>query len=213
MTNKDVNDKYQTNNHHNVDSPVNFKDDPCDKVLSPSEDEKKQYYDGRQPGQWNTVYCIKSWKFIIAESIYVSILLIFAFILCFFTWTAHLNNFISVSSNRYISIVPFIYCFSSGLIGGTLFAIKWLYHSVARQKWHIDRILWRIFTPWISGVFALVMYILMKSGLFSAFDGNAISDGYIAFSIGFLVGYFSDSAMSKFREIANTLFGQANSQR
>lgn len=199
----------KSNKIHDIHTPVDINEEQL--LATPSKSEIEKHYDGKKPGDWKTVYCGKSWAFIVIESIYVSFLLIGAFALCFQTWNLNFNNTLLLTDSKYATLSPFIYCFSAGIIGGTLFAIKWLYHCVARQKWHIDRILWRIFTPWISGVFALVMYVLMKSGLFSAFDGDAISNGYTAFSIGFLVGYFSDSAMSKFREIADTLFGKSSS--
>lgn len=195
---------------HSIDTPVDINEG--NETPEPSNKEIDKYYDGKKPGEWNTVYCKTSWSYITVEALYVSVLLFSSFVLCYKTWNGQLNSsYLNLSLEKYNTLTLFIYCFSAGIIGGTLFAIKWLYHCVARKKWHIDRILWRIFTPWISGVFALVMYILMKSGLFSAFDASAISNSYIAFSIGFLVGYFSDSAMSKFREIADTLFGKSNS--
>lgn len=196
---------------HSVDTPTDISESPNISSSELSEREKDKYFDGREPGQWNTIYCKTSWICIISESIYVSVLLILSLFICFYSWSGYMNKLLCLSNVQYGYLLPYLYCFLSGLVGGTLFTIKWLYHSVARKKWHVDRILWRIFTPWISGWFALVMYILMRSGLFSVFDSDAISSGVTAFSVGFLVGYFSDSAMSKFREIADTLFGKTNS--
>jgi hypothetical protein len=41
--------------------------------------------------------------------------------------------------------------FSVGSLGGTTFSIKWLVHSVAKCKWHLDRRYWRFFVPMIGG--------------------------------------------------------------
>jgi hypothetical protein len=38
-----------------------------------------------------------------------------------------------------------------GVLGGSVFSIKWLYHSIARGKWHLDRRPWRFLTPLMSG--------------------------------------------------------------
>lgn len=163
--------------------------------------------DGRPLGDWTSTYseCI---GYIITECIYIGILLIVSAILLFFAWEGAIGDWLGIGS-RYSTLLPYIYAFLAGLIGGTLFTLKWLYHSLARKLWHLDRLTWRIFTPWMSAFFATIMYVMMTSGLISAFDSAALASGKTAFSMGFLVGYFSDSAMSKFREIANTIFGKS----
>lgn len=190
---------------HDVDMNDNPSKD--DKPVHHTEDEIELYFDSRQPGDWSSVYCCKAWGIIAAEAVYISLLLFMSVCACYLVWSLQLTTWIEIPQTRINSFSPLLYSFIGGLLGGILFTMKWLYHSVARKKWHIDRLLWRIFTPWISAIFAFVMYTLMKSGLFSVFDEVALNSGGTAFSIGFLVGYFSDSAMSKFREIANTLFG------
>ena len=92
-------------------------------------------------------------------------------------------------------------------MGGTIFAIKWLYHSVARGIWHEDRRLWRLWTPWISLGLAFVFWALMSSGLLKIFNPAAMSSELTTLSLGFLIGYFSDAATAKLAEVANTLFG------
>src|SRR3546814_6990402 len=39
------------------------------------------------------------------------------------------------------------YLFFSGVLGGTLFGLKYLYKVVARGWWNEDRELWRFFSP------------------------------------------------------------------
>jgi len=165
--------------------------------------------DGRPLGHWASTYtdCI---GYIISECVYIAALLMGSAILLFFAWEGSIGEWLGIGS-RYSTLLPYIYAFLAGLIGGTLFTLKWLYHSLARKLWHLDRLTWRIFTPWMSAFFATIMYVMMTSGLISAFDGAALTSGKTAFSMGFLVGYFSDSAMSKFREIANTIFGTSTS--
>lgn len=165
--------------------------------------------DGRPLGDWVSAYseCI---NYIKAEGLYIAVLLISSAIFLFFAWKGTIGEWLGIEA-RYSTLLPYIYAFLAGLIGGTLFTLKWLYHSIARKRWHLDRLMWRLFTPWMSAFFATIMYVMMTSGLISAFDGDSLASGKTAFSMGFLVGYFSDSAMSKFREIANTIFGTSTS--
>jgi hypothetical protein len=85
--------------------------------------------------------------------------------------------------------------------------IKWLYHSVARGSWHLDRRLWRIFTPHISGGLSFFVLALISSGALRIFDRKATESFALVVGLGFLVGYFSDSAIAKLTELAETLFG------
>jgi hypothetical protein len=99
-----------------------------------------------------------------------------------------------------------------GMLGGTLYAIKWLYHVVARELWNQDRRLWRLFTPHISGGFAFAIVALIASGIMKVLDARATNSHSEVIGIAFLVGYFSDSAVAKLSEIAETLFGQGKPQ-
>ena len=92
-----------------------------------------------------------------------------------------------------------------GSLGGTLFAMKWMYHTVAKQLWNLDRQLWRYFTPHISGGLAFVTIALMDSS--EAFNPNIFASNERTVALGFLVGFFSDNALAKLAEIADTLFG------
>lgn len=94
-----------------------------------------------------------------------------------------------------------------GTFGGTLFAMKWHYHVVAKGLWHADRRLWRLFTPYLSGGLAFVAIALIRSNILIIFDAGSTDDLEVAFGISFLVGYFSDTAVAKLAEIAEILFG------
>jgi Na+/serine symporter len=48
---------------------------------------------------------------------------------------------------------------------------------------------------------------LISSGMLSIFDSHAIASNTLNVAVGFMVGYFSDSANAKLTEIADTLFG------
>ena len=157
--------------------------------------------DGRKPGEWQSLYPKDAQKYICFEALYLMIIFVLAsvfiaLILISKKWT-HIGDLElgAISSSL------------GGLLGGTIFAIKWLYHSVARGIWHEDRRLWRLWTPWISLGLAFVFWALMSSGLLKIFNPAAMSSELTTLSLGFLIGYFSDAATAKLAEVANTLFG------
>jgi hypothetical protein len=110
------------------------------------------------------------------------------------------------------AIAHFGMAWIGGTLGGTLFAIKWLYHVVARGYWNLDRRLWRIFSPLLSGGLAFGVFALIASGVLKIFDQQATHSHAVTVGLSFLVGYFSDSAIAKLTEIADTLFGSSRSK-
>jgi hypothetical protein len=103
--------------------------------------------------------------------------------------------------------VKYGFAWTGGSLGGVLFDLKWLYHTVARGSWHLDRRLWRIFTPHISGGLSFFVLALVASGGLRIFDSKATDSLSLVLGLAFLVGYFSDSAIAKLTEVAETLFG------
>ena len=83
--------------------------------------------------------------------------------------------------------------------------MKWLYHSVAKEMWHIDRAPWRYLMPHISGGLAFGTIATLNS-IMATEAGSAMS-GTKAIAMGFLVGFFSDNAVAKLAEVADTLLG------
>src|SRR5262249_47510595 len=90
---------------------------------------------------------------------------------------------------------------TAGIVGGTTNSIKWLYHVVGRNLWNQDRLLWRIYTPFLSGTMSLFLMFGISSGLITIFSKEAVSDVRMILAIGFLSGYFSDNAFGKMAEI------------
>ncbi len=130
-------------------------------------------------------------------------------IVLWFGWPEH---WLHLGDGKYATLLKYGLAWFSGMLGGTLYAAKWLYHSVARQLWHLDRRIWRLFTPHISGGLAFVVISLIASGLLKVFDKHAVDSNAAVIGIGFLVGYFSDSAIAKLAELAETLFGTSRSR-
>lgn len=167
---------------------------------------------GRKPGDWKSVYNSAAIKQIRIDAIYVSIctLLYLISLACFlfFKDKIEVKEAFSCSNDFYYFLASFL----SGGIGGCLFALKWMYHSVAKKIWHLDRRLWRIFTPHISAILALMVVIVVRSNIFNIFDKDFTNNYIGCAAIGFLVGYFSDKALAKMAELADTIFGVTKSE-
>ena len=97
--------------------------------------------------------------------------------------------------------------FCTGCIGGVTFSMKWLIHSVAKGKWHLDRRYWRLVVPIIGGVYACVVMTLFAGGLFAAQPAEQLSNMSTTTALAFLVGYFSDGVSGLLSNVANAVFG------
>lgn len=168
---------------------------------------------GRKLGEWRSKYTEPgAQKGILCEAYYLAVLLLGAPIALTLLWLEYPKYLFGISDQKYKPILVYGIAWLSGLLGGTLFDVKWLYHSVAQQIWHLDRRLWRVFTPHISGGLAFAFIALISSGAFRIFDRNAVESLSLVVGVAFLVGYFSDSAVAKLTEIADTLFGASRAR-
>lgn len=95
----------------------------------------------------------------------------------------------------------------SGMTGGSCFALKWLYHSVAKGSWNRDRVLWRLIVPHMSGSVAVFVSMLVASGLLSLIDAKFFSNFYGAAGVAWLIGYFSDNVLASLQKLAHKWFG------
>lgn len=95
--------------------------------------------------------------------------------------------------------------FLSALLGGLTYASKWLYHSIAKGWWSQDRRYWRIIAPILSSVVGLGVFTALEAGVVNI----RISTFGHVFFFGFVGGYFSDRAIGKLGEVADTLFGRS----
>ncbi len=165
--------------------------------------------DGREPYEWRSRYPEEAKKIIKMEAFILVGMLLFSFIFLFLTWTSTLESIVSICCEISNSTTFQKYCYFmlSGLLAGSIFSIKYLYHAVARGIWHIDRQLWRFMSPIISMGVAFVVGALVHSNLLNGND--SVIAPPTAVSIGFVSGYFSDSAIAKMYEIANVIFGHA----
>jgi hypothetical protein len=158
--------------------------------------------DGHKPWEWNTKYGKDAWKQIKYEFTYLAVLFFAALILLYTSYSGHLFYLQGLIHARPTDDVVFrkiMYCLWSGFLGGTVFSIKILYKAVAGGKWHQDRFLWRIATPWVSLALTIVIASFMSEDILSTHT-------FAAVAIGFFTGYFSESAIGKLYGIANVLF-------
>jgi hypothetical protein len=179
--------------------------------------------DGRKVGEWESIYKGKGEvsKEIKEEAIYLAIIfgvfLIGVFVLIYKAYVCDQSSQTSPSQNDAGNdrclFYNFLGAWIAGTLGGCSFGIKWMYHAVAKGLWHQDRKLWRLYSPHLAGVVSLFMVLLVSSGLLQMFDPNFSHRliGVLAFS--FLVGYFSDKALAKMADVAETLFGGVGKEK
>jgi hypothetical protein len=98
-----------------------------------------------------------------------------------------------------------IYFSSAGILGGSIYGIKYFYRIIARGYWTLDRRYWRIFSPFVSMSIAFIVGTMVCAGLLKS--NNNISNSW-AVAFGFFSGYFADEAVGKMYEVATLVFGK-----
>ncbi len=116
------------------------------------------------------------------------------------------NTFLLYGADVHVSFRLLAIFFTGGL-GGTTFSIKWLIHSVAKGKWHLDRRYWRLFVPAIGGVYACVVMTLFGAGFMAYQPTPQTGPLPSTAALAFLVGYFSDGVSGLLSNVANAVFG------
>lgn len=115
----------------------------------------------------------------------------------------------AISEERWPEVRPFIMAFLGGTLGGSLYAMKWLYHSVAKGWWNRDRVLWRLFTPLLAAGTATIIVVMSASGVLPLFGPALASSAGGATAIAMLVGFFSDRAFSALENTMQGIFGSS----
>jgi hypothetical protein len=100
-----------------------------------------------------------------------------------------------------------------GLLGGLVFSMKWLYHAIARGKWHQDRRAWRFLTPLISAALGFATMTLFVSGALPIFDERITNSQGGITGVSFVVGYFSDNTVAALAAAADRVLGTKTSLR
>ncbi|MGO4122884.1 hypothetical protein AB4Z01_00730 [Inquilinus sp. YAF38] len=182
---------------------------------------KAEYTDGRLPGDWKTKYPAEARRCINQEALILSaILAVVTFLSGLFlslsghSWQIPLSFLISdsdpiraVEMPRMNIVFQLVATYFVGSLGGTTFSIKWLVHSVAKSKWHLDRRYWRLFVPFIGGIYACVVLTLLDGGLLGSQASASPRSGAATAALAFMIGYFSDGVSGLLSNIANAVFG------
>ena len=195
-------------------------DGSSDDILSHANSPPLALSDGRKPGQIRTRFNAAAWIQIVAELLYLVLWLG----VC--TWVLiNIGYHVAAPEAANGSELPFhlqvprdrtlliwVSLAASGCVGGTAFALKWLYHSVAKDIWNADRLIWRLVVPGLSGVFAVFVAFMVAAGIVPFLSTGAFDQFYRALGTGFFLGYFSDNVLAKLQRLANQWFGVAGGE-
>ncbi|MDP2698699.1 hypothetical protein [Thalassospira sp.] len=176
--------------------------------------------DGRKVGEWKTRFCAAAWVQISIELIYLITLLCLgiAVLVDGALWSepsgidqaefivSNLTGLrLSVDGANWVALAI------AGMIGGIVFDLKWLYHSVGRGIWNQDRILWRLIVPFNSAMVSLFTGYLFASGVVPFLRNEDFREVYTLLGFGFVFGYFSDNILASMQKIAQKIFGTLSS--
>jgi hypothetical protein len=164
--------------------------------------------DGRNRHDWKSKYTDEARKEMIKEAVYIGLILVLSFALLIFNFfgafVALIKHFCGNPSK--LKIAEYLIYFSSaGILGGSVYGIKYFYRVIAHGYWTQDRRYWRIFSPFVSMAIAFIVGIMVCAGLLKS--NNNISNSW-AIAFGFFSGYFADEAVGKMYEIATLVFGK-----
>lgn len=169
--------------------------------------------DKRDEGNWESRYSKEARVEIRIEACIVSAVFILTLVALLSTWTGRLHQIMTGGCGNCLvtTFNQYSYFFLGGLLGGNLYGVKYLYKVVARGYWNIDRRLWRLFSPFMAGGLALAVGALVESGMLGLTTKTSAPASF--FSLGFIAGYFADSALAKMQEIAETVFGSSDRRK
>jgi hypothetical protein len=183
----------------------------CDPYCESHEPEKAYEYlsdhtDGRPPYRWKSRYPRRARRIQLWEAAYLGIALITSAVGIYLAWAGALKGLPYLDAREHETLKRYAEAWAAGTLGGTLFSVKWLYHAVARGEWHIDRRLWRWFTPHLSGGLAFAIMALASSEVLVILDQERLKHPTTVIALSFLVGYFSDNAIGALARLAKRLF-------
>lgn len=173
--------------------------------------------DGRLPYDYASKYptCIRVQIFF--EALYLALILIVSFY--YLVWVFAGDMVLCPATLKYQDLnikLQQMAAFSiAGFIGGAMYGLKYLYHVTARGRWHEDRRVWRIFSPLLSAALATMIGILIDGGFVHVAESTKANQQDLSttfVSIGFIIGYFADTALAKLQEIAIVLFGSTSKE-
>lgn len=179
----------------------------------------KSLTDGRGMGQFESHYPSSAWMQIWIEFAYLLAMLVFSLLVLLrlsFDIESHdpsgkVLYFFKYPETRRTLI--WLAVGLSAVVGGALYALKWLYHTVAWKMWHRDRVLWRITVPVISGAIAPFFAFMVATGVVPFFSTKVFDGFQIACAFGFFIGLFSDNALAALQRLSQRIFGTVSGSR
>jgi hypothetical protein len=139
------------------------------------------------------------------EFLYLVVLFVACPVGLFVLSTHKLDEALDITASESRSLALYGDAWLGGLLGGCLFSMKWLYHSIARGKWHLDRRAWRFLTPMVSAGLAFGTMALFISGALPLFSERITGTLPGVTGVSFLVGYFSDDTVAALAAAATKL--------
>lgn len=205
-----------------VEPPKSFEgDEAADRLPDGEPRDGSKALDYRKASEFKTRYPCRAWISISVEAVYLAMILLVLLTHFIFSMTP----LAATSDNAYgwfMATVAgptdgkrfqYLLIALAGALGGSLFSVKWLVHSVAKGFWNEDRRLWRFFVPLTAAVTSVIFAAIIQSGLISLFDTNSFRNLEVAFAFGGLVGYYSDGVVGVMSNIAGALFGTVKERR
>jgi hypothetical protein len=170
--------------------------------------------DGRAVGEFQSVYPPSAWVQIVLELLYL-LLCLFTSFTCLVLIAKYLvlketDGIVHYLVGDLPSSAPLTLWSTvtlSGACGGCSFSLKWLYHGVAKKRWHRDRIIWRLVAPILSGVLSVFAGFMIISGLVPFLSKASLAGPAAGAAFGFFVGFFSDNVLAGLQKIAYRIFG------
>lgn len=165
--------------------------------------------DGRPRGDWTTRYtdpaAQRAIRFEAAYVLFVNLFTVLAMLALVLRWP---ESRIGVDDATWNRLSHWALAWLGGMLGGSLFSMKWMYHSVAKGLWNQDRRLWRIFTPILSAGVGFTIVVLSTARILPLFGADLVSSNVGALGVATLVGYFSDQTISRLADMAEGHLGK-----
>ncbi len=182
------------------------------------DDDPTDLDDGREVGEWTSRYTLGAWIQIVPEFLLLSVYLALPSYFLLesiieppegiardgYVYSNFLDVYVSVENAKWIALVL------AGFIGGAVFDLKWLYHSVAKGIWNRDRWPWRVIVPFNSAIVSLFTGFLFASGIVPFLKDESFEDVLTLLGFGFIFGYFSDNILAAMQNMARKIFGTLN---
>ena len=179
--------------------------------MAEGDDDRRDLDDGRAVGEWVSRYTFGAWCQIVPEfALLTTYLLVPGYFLLEsilespdgtaregYVYSSLLTVYVSEENAKWIALAL------AGFIGGAVFDLKWLYHSVAKGIWNRDRCLWRVIVPFNSAMVSVFTGFLFASGIIPFLRNESFENVFTLLGFGFVFGYFSDNILAALQNLAS----------